>query len=62
MPDTQLILEPFHDEIYDFCGWCPDCGLEQRGLVVNAMWSCEDCGCEFTFTFKQLEKLSKEEY
>ena len=60
MPDTQLILFPFHDDIDAFCGWCPDCGLEQLSLVIDEVRSCNDCACEFTFDFKQLERAGDE--
>ena len=41
MPDTQLILTPFHDTDI-FCGWCPDCGLEQRVHTVLKAFNQEE--------------------
>ena len=54
--------EPVHMPYYNigiFCGYCPDCGLEHEHLVVNAVQRCDDCPCEFTFSFDQLEEISR---
>ena len=54
MKQPQHVLHPFYDdEDNTLCGWCPDCGLEQRQLVVNVTFRCTECKTEYIITAMQ---------
>ncbi len=56
--EFQLVHAPFYDDRFKYSGWCPDCGLEQHNLVVNAVRLCDGCRGEFTFNFEQLKEVA----
>lgn len=54
MPQVHLIDSLYYHEQLHYCGYCPDCGLEQRNLVINKYQACLGCGCLFNVSPAQV--------